>query len=75
MVFNVRHLRDDGVPEAGIEPMDTWDWQLVLADGEVVCRSGKLFATEKEARSHVAQAKKTMKGAMRSKVVTVDDST
>jgi hypothetical protein len=50
-----------------------WSWELVQASGKVICRSAGTFDTEPEARSDIAAAKKSMKGAWRCKVVTVDD--
>lgn len=71
MVFNIhRQLR---VPND--RTLDKFSWTLDRADGSVVCAGGREFDSEKEARSDIAQAKKSMKGATRCKVVTVDDST
>lgn len=80
MVFNVQHYSDEGVhDESGTEhvpPADWWQWALVRADGSVICRSAGVFDTEALARSDIAQAKKSMKGSFRCKVVTLDaDST
>ena len=52
---------------------DFWTWALVKASGEVIARHPQPFATEKAARSQIAEAKKSMKGAMRCKVVTVEE--
>lgn len=76
MIFKVEHYTDEGVhDESGAEhvaPADFWNWRLELADGSIVCAGARCFDTEAAARSDIAQAKKTMKGAFRSKVVTVD---
>ncbi len=47
-------------------------WTLEKADGEVVARGPRVFYDEPSCRSQIAQAKKSMKGAMRCKVVTDD---
>lgn len=53
---------------------DHWHWELVLKGGIPLARSPQSFDTETQARSHLAAAKKSMKGAIRCKVVTVDDT-
>lgn len=78
MHFNVERYRDEDVAdESGtvhIPGIDVWSWKLIKADGEVIAVGPRSYDTEAEARSHIAQAKKSMKGAMRCKVVTVDDT-
>ena len=51
---------------------DEFTWALVKTDGTVLCRGPHDFADEKQARSQIAEAKKSMKGAMRCRVVTLD---
>lgn len=64
----------DEIKGVEIKPTRLYEWRLEKVD-EVVCRGPRLFASEKEARSQIAQAKKSMKGAGRCKVVTVDAGT
>jgi hypothetical protein len=67
--FQVKHAPQTVASiDAGEGPF--WMWQLVKKEDGVVCASGRTFTTEKEARSNIAAAKKTMRGAGRSKVVT-----
>ena len=68
MHFQITRYADVGVPGAGIPGVEFYGWVLVKSDGPV-CRSARNLTTEKEARSDIAQAKKTMKGAMRAKVL------
>lgn len=50
-----------------------WKWALVQASGKVICEcSASGFSSEAEARSDIAAAKKSMKGAWRCKVVVAD---
>lgn len=73
MHFQIRHehvleeVRDvfghDIVPEH-----DEFTWTLENVKGEVVCAGPHWFASEREARSQIARAKKTMAGAGRFKV-------
>jgi uncharacterized protein YegP (UPF0339 family) len=52
---------------------EAWSWELKSTAGEVIARSPVgMFTSEAEARSHVASAKKSMKGAWRCKVVSPD---
>lgn len=78
MQFNISRYTDEDIAndqgDVLIKGIDVWSWALVKADDEVICRSPGTFDSEREARSHIAQAKKSMKGAMRCKVVTVDDT-
>lgn len=55
-------LRQDGTKDA-------WTWTLDRADGSTICQGPGDFDSEADARSQIAQAKKSMKGAMRTKVV------
>jgi hypothetical protein len=73
MIFQitVTHIPDAEYP-IPTPARDEWEWALVKADGEVITRGPRVFALEKEARSQIAQAKRSMKGAMRCKVVTLD---
>ena len=48
-----------------------FDWRLEKKDG-AVAKSPRTFDTEKAARSQIAEAKKSMKGAGRCKVVSHD---
>ena len=50
-------------------PVETFEWALVKTDGTVICQGPHDFASEKECRSQIAEAKKSMKGASRCKVV------
>lgn len=59
-----------GVDTAG--EVDVWTWRLVLKGGEVICRSPSAFMSEPEARSQLAAAKTSMRGAGRCKVITVE---
>lgn len=79
MEFKIKHtVVRTAVPSAvvgGAEfpAVEDWTWTLEMADGDVVCSGPRPFSSEKLARSQIASAKKSMKGAMRCKVVTVDD--
>lgn len=55
-------------------PTAEFHWALVKTDGEVVVRGPHGFPTEKECRSQIAEAKKSMKGASRCKVVSPPDA-
>lgn len=69
MHFQLHHTR-----VAVMGGHEFWKWTLEKADGSVVAQSrgdsilGE-FSTEKEARSDIAAAKKSMKGAGRCRVV------
>jgi hypothetical protein len=53
----------------GVAPASGYNWELVNARDEVICRGPEDgFDTEREARSQIAQAKRTMAGAGRYKV-------
>jgi hypothetical protein len=69
MHIQINHYADSGEPEAGIPAIEVWGWSLVKADGTVICRGPTSFSSEKEARSQIAEAKKSMKGASRCKVL------
>ena len=47
--------------------IEFFTWSLEKADGPV-CQSAVTFETEKEARSNIAQAKKSFRATSRSKV-------
>jgi hypothetical protein len=72
MHFQVRLYEDDDVVddrgEVVIPGVRYFDWQLERADSSVVCRSADQFLSEREARSDIAQVKRTMAGAGRYKV-------
>lgn len=68
MIFK---LHKDNSPPS-MTDYEAWTWLLERADGSVVCHGPQAFGSEKEARSNIAQAKRSMKGAMRCKVVTLD---
>ena len=69
MIFKITHWTEDIRGDVGDEG---YDWALEKADGEVITRGPHSFPTEKACRSQIAQAKRSMKGAMRCKVVTLD---
>ena len=71
MQFNI-HKRDLGGEDITAGFNSVWSWTLDLSDGTTVAQGPKAFATEKACRSQIAAAKKSMKGAVRCKVVTLD---
>lgn len=72
MQFNI-HQKPLGGKDITYGFNDKWTWTLDLADGSTVAQGPQTFATEKACRSQIAAAKKSMKGAMRCKVVIVDE--
>jgi hypothetical protein len=73
MIFEINkfQLMPDGSPDA-TGKTHSFQWTLLKASGEAVARGPRVFYDEKECRSQIAEAKKSMKGAMRCKVVTLD---
>jgi hypothetical protein len=69
MIFQITRHKDDGVPEVGIPPIDLYGWRLEKASGEVVCQSARSWDSERETRSAISAAKKSLAGAGRCKVV------
>ncbi len=59
-----------GVKGVRFEDREAFTWALVKSDGEHVAHGPRVFYDEKSCRSQIATAKKSMKGAMRCKVVT-----
>lgn len=55
-------------PQNGHEKI-IYSWALVDKDGDVVCQGPRGFHDEPSCRSQIARAKKSMKGALRYKVV------
>lgn len=70
MQFEIRKQR---LPEPAAD-QEAVTWALVKTDGTVLCQGPHTFYDEKQARSQIAEAKKSMKGAMRCRVVTLDGS-
>lgn len=75
MLFVIEHYEDEDVVDNGeviIPGISTWQWRLESNDGEVICRAGKSWDSEKACRSQLAKAKVSMKGARFAKVVVSD---
>lgn len=68
MHFQVEQHKD--VDSSGEVQGQLFGWRLEKADGEAIARSPHdEFPTESKARSHIAHAKKSMRGASRCKVL------
>lgn len=66
-----RWLCPDLAKHVVLETTTSYTWALVTAAGEHIAHGPCVFYDEKSCRSQIAQAKKSMKGAMRCKVVTL----
>lgn len=63
------HIQIVEHPRSGALAPSIFTWDLVKADGEIVVRGPRSFLDEAEARSQIAAAKKSMKGAGRCRVL------
>lgn len=62
---NERNVGLVGEPERALV---SFTWRLINANDETIVKGPRPFATEKDARAQIAQAKRTMAGASRYKV-------
>lgn len=60
-----RHM---GLTAAPPHEKELFSWTLMKTDGECVAMAAKVFDSEREARSDIAAAKKSMRAAGRCKV-------
>lgn len=63
MIFVLEQQQDTMATDAG------WTWRYEAADGTVHARSAQQRATEKEARSDIAKARRAFGGCRFAKVV------
>jgi len=73
MHFQIEHYADAGDPEVQVAPVSWFTWKLVDVEDNVLLRAPRTFDTEKEARSQIAAAKRTMRAASCFKVVSPPD--